>query len=250
MINTQELQLKINGSTILDKVSIEVPENKVTALIGPNGAGKSTLLHTIARLTTQDSGTVLLDNQSITEYDDKELARRLSILKQESIIGSRLQVRDLVGFGTYPHNLGRLSESDHQTIDKSLEDLKLTPLEHRFLDTLSGGQRQRAFLAMIFAQNTETVLLDEPLNNLDLSHARHLMRTIKDYSKRGKTFIVVLHDLNYAARYADHIIAMKQGEVFANGSTKEIFNADLLSELYETPIEIVHVNDAPIALTF
>ena len=250
MIKTIDLSLTIAGQAILNKVSIDIPKNQVTALIGPNGAGKSTLLHTIARLKKQDSGEILLDNRPIKDYADKELARRLSILKQESIIGSRLQVRDLVGFGTYPHNLGRLTDTDHQTIDNALLDLKLTALEQRFLDTLSGGQRQRAFLAMNFAQNTETVLLDEPLNNLDLSHARHLMRKIKEHSQQGKTFVVVLHDLNYAARYADHIIAMKQGEVFANGTTQEIFNENLLSDLYETPIKIVNVDNKPLALTY
>ncbi|PWQ95171.1 ABC transporter ATP-binding protein [Leucothrix arctica] len=250
MIRAVDLTLTISGHTILNKVSVDVPKNKVTALIGPNGAGKSTLLHTIARLTKQDSGQVLLDNRSITDFENKELARHMSILRQDSAIGSRLKVRDLVSFGRYPHNQGRHSASDDLVVDKVLVDFELDALAERFLDTLSGGQRQRALLAMNFAQDAEAILLDEPLNNLDLSHARQLMHTVKHYVGRGKTFVVVLHDLNYAARYADHIIAMKQGEVFAAGDTSSIFNEGLLSDLYETPIEIVKVNGLPMALSY
>ncbi|WP_022952903.1 ABC transporter ATP-binding protein [Leucothrix mucor] len=250
MIKTVDLELKLGGSTILNKVSIEIPKQQITALIGPNGAGKSTLLHTISRLQKADSGTVLLDDRPITEYEDRELARDMSILRQESVIGSRLQVRELIAFGRYPHNKGRHTEKDDILVDKALAAFDLDTLAGRFLDTLSGGQRQRALLAMNFAQDAKTVLLDEPLNNLDLSHARRLMHLIQEPDNQSRTFVLVLHDLNYAARYADHIIAMKQGTVFAAGSTADIFDSTLLSDLYETQINIVDVQGRPMALTY
>ncbi|RVU84645.1 ATP-binding cassette domain-containing protein [Leucothrix sargassi] len=250
MIKATDLTLTISGHTILDQVSVDVPKQAVTALIGPNGAGKSTLLHTIARLNKQDSGDVFLADRKIKDFDDRELARHMSILRQDSAIGSRLKVRDLVGFGRYPHNKGRHSSKDDEIVTQVLADFELQALSDRFLDTLSGGQRQRALLAMNFAQDAEVILLDEPLNNLDLSHARHLMHTVRKYVERQKTFVVVLHDLNYAARYADYIVAMKQGKVFAAGNTSEVFNAELLSELYETPIEIAEVNGFMMALSY
>ncbi|HPE61484.1 MAG TPA: ATP-binding cassette domain-containing protein [Thiolinea sp.] len=251
MIHTHNIQLKLGGNPILNQVSIQVPKSRFTALIGPNGAGKSTLLHIIARLRKQDAGDIELDGNKIQAYSHNELARHLSVLRQETRIASRLQVRDLVAFGRYPHNKGRRTPKDETIVDQALADFDLEAFAERFLDTLSGGQRQRALLAMNFAQNTDTVLLDEPLNNLDLSYARVLMQLIRtQVEQKARTFVLVLHDLNYAARYADYIIAMKQGEVFAHGETAQIFETGLLSELYDTPIKVAQVDGMPLAISY
>lgn len=250
MIKAVDIQLTIDKKAILNNVSVTIPKGKTTALIGPNGAGKSTLLHVLSRLQKQDAGEVFVDGKSVTDYGDIELAKRLSILKQENRIGSRLRVKDLVAFGRYPHNKGRHNNDDAAITDQAIVDLGLEQLSNRFLDTLSGGQRQRAFMAMSFAQQADAVLLDEPLNNLDLNHARRLMQLIKQQSATGRTFALVLHDLNYASRYADHIIAMKHGEIFSAGPTTEVFQETLLSELYETPINIIEVDGHALALTY
>ncbi len=249
MIKTRDIDLTLNGNHILNCVSVEIPPGKVTALIGPNGAGKSSLLHTLSRLQNQDSGEVELAGRLLSDYAFDELARHLSVLRQHSTIGSRLRVRDLVAFGRYPHNKGRGTAADDVIVDQALRDFDLGELASRFLETLSGGQRQRALLAMNFAQATDMVLLDEPLNNLDLRHARKLMQLIRRHTDRGRTFALVLHDLNHAARHADHIVAMKNGEVFKAGNKAAVLNSDVLSDLYDTDIRMVTVEGELLALT-
>lgn len=250
MIKTNKLNLSLGQNPILKNVSVELPKGKLTALIGPNGAGKSTLLHVISRLLRQDRGEVSLNERPINDYAHDELARHLAVLRQESHFGSRLSVEDLVAFGRYPHNKGRRTTLDDDIVKQSLADFELQGISSQYLDTLSGGQRQRAFLAMIFAQSTDTVLLDEPLNNLDLSHARRLMHLINSQVQRGRSFVLVLHDLNYAARYADYIVALKNGAVFTSGETKDVLTATVLSELYDTEIQIVQLNGAAVVLSF
>lgn len=250
MIKTRDIDLTLDGSQILKSVSIELPPGKVTALIGPNGAGKSTLLHTLSRLQNQDSGEVELAGRLLKDYAFDELARHLSVLRQHSTIGSRLRVRDLVAFGRYPHNKGRSTAADDVIVNRALSDFDLEDLAARFLETLSGGQRQRALLAMNFAQATDTVLLDEPLNNLDLRHARLLMQLIREHADKGRTFALVLHDLNHAARHADYIVAMKNGEIFKVGDTADVLDSDVLSELYDTEIRMVTVEGGLFALTY
>lgn len=250
MIKTRDIDLTLDGSQILKQVSVDLPPGRITALIGPNGAGKSTLLHTLSRLQRQDSGEVELAGRLLKEYAFDELARHLSVLRQHSTIGSRLRVRDLVAFGRYPHNKGRGTTADDAIVDQALSDFDLNELADRFLETLSGGQRQRALLAMNFAQNTDMVLLDEPLNNLDLRHARQLMQLIRQHADRGRTFALVLHDLNHAARHADYIVAMKNGEIFGAGDKETVLNAEVLSALYDTEIRMVTVEGAPFAMTY
>lgn len=250
MIRASAIDLSVGDSHILKNISVELPKGKVTALIGPNGAGKSTLLHTLSRLQRQDNGEVEVAGRLLKEFAYDELARHLSILRQHSHIGSRLRVRDLVAFGRYPHNKGRPNDNDNQIVEQALSDFYLNDLAGRFLETLSGGQKQRAQLAMNFAQATDYVLLDEPLNNLDLRHARQLMQLIRRHSDKGRTFALVLHDLNHAARYADYMVAMKNGEIFMAGDTSAVFNAKVLSELYDTDIQIVLVEGALFALTY
>lgn len=244
MIEVENISHSLSGSKILDDVSIQFPTGKVTALVGPNGAGKSSLLSILARLNNPDSGRVLLDGAGIHTIQPATLAQKLAILRQENMISSRLRVRDLVAFGRYPYHKGRPSPEDTDHVNIAIETLGLLQLEHRFLDELSGGQKQRAFIAMIWCQNTDYVLLDEPLNNLDLTHAQHLMRTIKEASEvSGKTTIIVLHDINYASRYADHIVGLKEGKLVFTGATKNVFNAKNLEQLFGAEIPVHKIDD-------
>jgi len=224
---------------VVDDVSLTIPAGGLTAIIGPNGAGKSTLLSIIARLLAMDAGTVSVDGLDVTQTASDALARRLSILRQDNQLSSRLTVHDLVSFGRYPYSKGRLTREDKTHIDRALAYLQLEPLAGRFLDELSGGQRQRAFVAMVLCQDTDYVLLDEPLNNLDMKHASGMMKTLARAARElNKTVVLVLHDINFAAWYADHIIAMRDGRVCASGSVDEIIQTEMLRQIYDMEISI------------
>jgi iron complex transport system ATP-binding protein len=230
-------------------LNIEIPKAGITALIGPNGAGKSTTLLMIGRLLNIDEGQILVANMDVTTTKSRDLAKMLTILRQENHFVTRLTVRQLVGFGRFPHSQGRLTREDEEIISKYIDFLELTDLEHRFLDELSGGQRQRAYVAMVLCQETEYVLLDEPLNNLDIARAvqmmEHLRRAANEF---GRTIVVVLHDINFAAKYADRICAMKHGQIAAFGTVQDIMKPELLSDIFETKIEIIEGPYGPIAV--
>jgi iron complex transport system ATP-binding protein len=230
-------------------LNIEIPKAGMTALIGPNGAGKSTTLLMIGRLLNMDEGQILVANMDVTTTKSRDLAKILTILRQENHFVTRLTVRQLVGFGRFPHSQGRLTREDEEIISRYIDFLELTDLEHRFLDELSGGQRQRAYVAMVLCQETEYVLLDEPLNNLDIARAvqmmEHLRRAAYEF---GRTIVVVLHDINFAAKYADRICAMKHGQIAAFGTVQEIMKPELLSDIFETNIDIIEGPYGPIAV--
>lgn len=230
-------------------LNIEIPKAGMTALIGPNGAGKSTTLLMIGRLLNMDEGQILVANMDVTTTKSRDLAKILTILRQENHFVTRLTVRQLVGFGRFPHSQGRLTREDEVIISRYIDFLELTDLEHRFLDELSGGQRQRAYVAMVLCQETEYVLLDEPLNNLDIARAvqmmEHLRRAAYEF---GRTIVVVLHDINFAAKYADRICAMKHGQIAAFGTVQEIMKPELLSDIFETNIDIIEGPYGPIAV--
>lgn len=243
MIRIQNLSHRIGRTPILTSITTEIPRTGITALIGPNGAGKSTLLSLIARLDRIQSGTIHVDDLQIGRCSDRELAQRLSILPQMPDQPLRLTVRDLVNFGRYPYHLGRPGAVDIAKVNKAIAVLGIEKLADRSLDTLSGGQRQRAQIAMIFAQDTDYVLLDEPLNNLDLAGSQILMRILKALSEdHGKTIVIVVHDINIAARYADCIIAMKEGCVVRQGPPAEAIDDALIREVFETDAELVQVH--------
>nr|WP_274708617.1 ATP-binding cassette domain-containing protein [Corynebacterium meitnerae] len=232
-------------------IDLEIPAGGMTALIGPNGAGKSTLLTIIGRLLSQDAGTVAIGNRDISSMKGKDLAKELSILRQENNFVTKLTVRQLVGFGRYPYSRGRLTAEDEEIISRYIDFLGLTGLEGRYLDQLSGGQRQRAYVAMVLAQETDYVLLDEPLNNLDISHSVDMMRHLHDAAEQmGRTVIVVLHDINFAARYADYICAVKDGKIVQFGTPEQVVRADLLSEIFGTDIDVINTSRGPIAAYF
>nr|WP_305083101.1 MULTISPECIES: ATP-binding cassette domain-containing protein [unclassified Corynebacterium] len=237
--------------TEIGPIDLEIPAGGMTALIGPNGAGKSTLLTIIGRLLEQDSGTVTVAGHDISAVKSKELAKELSILRQENNFVTKLTVRQLVGFGRFPYSKGRLTAEDEEIISRYIDFLGLRGLEGRYLDQLSGGQRQRAYVAMVLAQETDYVLLDEPLNNLDISHSVDMMRHLHDAAENlGRTIIVVLHDINFAARYADYICAVKDGQIVEFGPPKDVVRSDLLSSIFGTSIDVINTSRGPVAAYF
>ncbi|MFD2648393.1 ABC transporter ATP-binding protein [Devosia albogilva] len=251
MIVTSEVTKNYGNSCVVDGVSLTLPACGITAIIGPNGAGKSTLLSMISRLMGMDRGSVTVDGLDITKTPSDVLARRLSILRQDNHMTARLTVRDLVSFGRYPHSKGRPTANDQRHINEAISYLALDELADRFLDELSGGQRQRAFVAMVLCQDTDYVLLDEPLNNLDMKHAMGMMKLLRRAADDlGKTVVLVLHDINFASWYADTIVAMKHGKVAAQGPVKEMIRPEVLGPIYEMDIKVHEIGGQLISVYY
>ncbi|WGE47382.1 ABC transporter ATP-binding protein [Actinobacillus equuli] len=243
MIEIKNISHKIGNTTILNNINLHIPNGGITALIGANGAGKSTLLSLIARLQNIQSGQIWLNNYNIAEADSRKIAQHLAILTQDNVIHSRITVQDLLMFGRYPHHQGKISEHDSQVVEKALQRFELDQLKDRFLNELSGGQRQRALIAMTFCQQTQHVLLDEPLNNLDMFHARELMRLLRKLTDELQlTTVMVVHDINMAAAYADTIVAMKNGEIIMTGSPEEIITPENLKTVFNLDAEVLEHN--------
>lgn len=248
MIQLSEVCKQYSSETNIGPVTLEIPSGGITALIGPNGAGKSTLLTMIGRLLAMDSGTIEVGGSDVSTTKSKDLAQVLSILRQENHFITKLTVRQLVGFGRFPYSQGRLTEEDEKIVSKYINFLHLDKLESRYLDELSGGQRQRAYVAMVLCQETEYVLLDEPLNNLDIAHSVEMMKHLKRAAREfGRTIIVVLHDINFAARYADYVCAVKDGAIVAFGGVDDIIQDEVLTPIFNTPITVIEGPDGPLA---
>lgn len=189
------------------------------------------MLSIISRLIDKDAGKVYIEGKELEKWDAKELAKKISILKQFNHINIRLTVRDLVSFGRFPYSNGKLTEEDWKYVDEAIEYMKLKDIEHKYLDQLSGGQRQRAYIAMVIAQDTDYILLDEPLNNLDIKHSVEIMRILRRLvDEKGKTVIIVIHDINFASCYSDHIVVLNNGRVIERGGAKDILREDFLEE--------------------
>jgi len=239
MIEIRNLSKTYDSVQVLQAVNLTIERGGLTSIIGPNGAGKSTLLSIMARLLKPDAGSVRLDGMDVFATSGDVLAKRLSILRQDNSLAARLTVRDLVAFGRFPYGKGRLALADCEHIDRALAYLDLGPLEHRFLDELSGGQRQRAFVAMVLCQDTDFMLFDEPLNNLDVLHAVNMMGLLRRMARDlNKTVVVVLHDINFASCYSDQIVVMKEGRLDALGSPEAIIQKPVLERVYGTRFEI------------
>jgi iron complex transport system ATP-binding protein len=251
MIEVSGATKRYGAATVVDGVDLRLPRGGVTSIIGPNGAGKSSLLSLVSRLLPLDAGTVTVDGLDVTRTPGDVLARRLSILRQDNHLGSRLTVRDLVLFGRYPHSKGRPTAADHEHVRRSLAYLDLEPLGNRLLDELSGGQRQRAFVAMVLCQDTDYVLLDEPLNNLDLKHAVAMMRLLRRTADElGKTVVLVLHDVNFAACYSDHVVAMRDGVVVHQGTPAALMTPEVMRDVYDVDVTVHRIDDRPIAVYY
>jgi iron complex transport system ATP-binding protein len=235
----------------VDNVSFEVPKGKVLSFIGPNGAGKSTVLNIISRLVARDSGYIDFQGKDISKWKSRDLSRRLAILTQTNNIGMKLTIRELVAFGRFPYSGSRLTAEDKRIIDEAIAYMELTAIQDSFLDELSGGQRQRAFIAMIIAQDTEYVFLDEPTNNLDIYHAINTMKIVRRLcDELGKTVILVLHEINYASFYSDYICAFENGRIVQFGTVKEVMTKETLSALYHVDFQIQEINGKPLSIYY
>lgn len=251
MIDLNEVSKNYGTKKVISEVSLPITEEKLTAFIGPNGAGKSTLLSMISRLITIDAGQIYLDHNEVKAWRSNELSKKLSILKQSNGVNLRITVRELVGFGRFPYSKGRMTAEDQDMIDYALEKLGLVEMADEMIDTLSGGQLQRAYIAMILAQDTEYILLDEPLNNLDMNHAVQLMKTLRRLvEEEHKTILLVIHDINFAATYADEIVAMKNGAIFAHGTMEEMIQPHILNALYDMEIKICELDGKRFCMYF
>ena len=248
MIRIQKVSHRIGPAPILHGIDLTLPPNSVTALIGPNGAGKSTLLNLIGRLMSLQEGRISVDGHDVTATPSRQLAKVMAILGQTNHAGSRLRVRELVAFGRWPHHLGRARPEDGVAVEAALAQFDLAPLADRFLDEVSGGQRQRAFLAMCIAQDTDWLLLDEPLNNLDMAHARALMARLHGLRTAGRGIVVVVHEVNYAAAWADHVVALKGGRVVAQGTPHQVLTPEVLGQLYDMEIRVMELDGRPLIL--
>lgn len=249
MIQLEQVQKSYSDDVQIGPINLDIPKAGFTSLIGPNGAGKSTTLMMIGRLLDLDAGQIQVAGMDVSSAKSKDLAKIVTILRQENHFVTRLTVRQLAGFGRFPYSKGRLTQEDERIISKYIDFLDLTSLEHRYLDELSGGQRQRAYVAMVLCQETEYVLLDEPLNNLDIARSVQMMEYLRHVADEfGRTIVTVLHDINFAAKYSDRICAMKDGNIAAFGTVEEIMDADILSDIFETKLEIIQGPYGPIGV--
>lgn len=250
-IEIKNVTKKYGDKKVVDQVSLAVPEGKITAFIGPNGAGKSTLLGIISRLLKADEGEVWLNGKALFAQKSEEIAKQLSILKQSNHINLRLTVEELVSFGRFPYSKGNLTELDRSFIDQAISYMNLQPLRQQYIDSLSGGQRQRAYIAMTLAQDTQYILLDEPLNNLDMKHSVQIMQVLRQLAEElHKTIVIVIHDINFASCYADYIIAMKEGRLVEQGAVDYIMQPEILQHIYDMPIPVQQINQHKIAVYF
>lgn len=250
-IELKNLSKRYHQQDVVSDVSLTIAKGQFTAFIGPNGAGKSTLLSIISRLIQADSGQVWLDGQDMQQLKSTEIAKKLAILKQSNHTELRLSIEDLVAFGRFPYSQGRLNAEDHHIIDQAIAYMELEAIRHKQLSELSGGQRQRAYISMVLAQNTDYILLDEPLNNLDMKHSAQIMRVLKDLAvHHGKSIIVVIHDINFASVYADQIIALKQGRLLYQGPPEQIMQEPVLQQIFDFSIPIQEVQQHKLGLYF
>jgi len=251
MIEMKEISHAYGDFKVLDHINVTIKEEQITALIGANGAGKSTLLGVLSRLLEPLEGDILLDQVPLKTLKSKDIAKKIAILKQTNQLNIRITVKDLVSFGRFPHSQGRLQKEDHQKIEEALEYMKIKDLENRYLDELSGGQRQRAYIAMILAQDTKYIFLDEPLNNLDMRYAVEMMTILQKMVKElKKTIVVVMHDINFAAAFADHIIAMKDGKIIEEGSIDYMMDKAILDHVFDHDFCIAGVNGRKVCIYY
>ena len=250
-MKVEALSKRYDGKAVVDSVSFSIPKGKVTSLIGPNGAGKSTVMGMISRLIAKDAGLIDFEDRDIAKWKSRELAKKLAILTQHNNVQMKLTVRELVSFGRFPYSGNHLTQEDQQIVDRAVAYMELTAFEDRFIDELSGGQRQRAYIAMVIAQDTEYILLDEPTNNLDIYHATNMMKIVRRMcDELGKTVILVLHEINYAAFYSDYICAFKDGKIAAFGNVQEVMTKETLSSIYNVDFEIMQIEGKPLTIYY
>jgi iron complex transport system ATP-binding protein len=251
MIEVRNLYQSYGNNWVLRGINLAIPENRVSALIGANGAGKSTLLNVITRLLNPREGAVFLDGRNMRDMKSREIAKCVAVLKQSHHISIRISVEDLVAFGRFPHSRGRLTGEDRAKIDEVIAYMRLGDIRYKYLDELSGGQRQRAYIAMVLAQDTKYIFLDEPLNNMDIHFSVEIMHILSALVQDlGKTVVIVIHDINFAAAYADHVIAMKEGLIAAEGPVERVITKEILDDIFGFDFNIAEVAGKKVCLYF
>ncbi|KZE98094.1 iron-dicitrate transporter ATP-binding subunit [Rhodococcus sp. EPR-147] len=241
-LHTDDITVGYDKRVVSENLTVEIPDGKFTVIVGPNACGKSTLLRALSRLLKPSRGTVLLDGKAISSYPAKEVARRLGLLPQTSIAPDGISVADLVARGRYPHQklIRQWSTADEAAVIEAMNSTGVTSLSARPVDELSGGQQQRVWVAMVLAQQTPLLLLDEPTTFLDIAHQIELLDLLATLNREnGRTLVAVLHDLNHACRYADHIIAMKDGAVVTEGAPADVVTAELVEAVFGLPCRII-----------
>ncbi|MCR8845119.1 ABC transporter ATP-binding protein [Paenibacillus sp. SC116] len=241
-LRTEQLRIGYNDTVIVDNLNVSIPTGKITALVGSNGSGKSTILKTMSRIMRPSGGNVLLDGRSIHEQSTKEVAKQMAILPQNPTAPEGLTVSELISYGRFPHQkgFGSMTKEDREVVQWAIEVTGLTVFHDRPVDQLSGGQRQRAWIAMALAQQTDILFLDEPTTFLDMAHQLEVLQLLNKLNEEeGRTIIMVVHDLNHASRYAQHMVAIKSGTVICEGSPQEVVTQDVLRQVFGIEADIV-----------
>ena len=251
MVDLKGVFKAYNKKMIIEDVNLSIQKGKITSFIGPNGAGKSTLISMVSRLIAKDEGIITIDGEDLSKSKDEELAKKISILKQSNTMNVKLTVKELVSFGRFPHSKGRLKRFDWMKVEEAINYMELEPIQDKYIDELSGGQRQRAYIAMVLAQDTEYILLDEPLNNLDMRHSVQIMKTLRRLvDELGKTIVIVIHDINFASCYSDDIVALKDGKIVKHGKTCDVIDQCVLKDIYDMDIDIQEIDNQRICVYF
>lgn len=253
IFDVKQLHTGYQHVKIIDDLSVSIAKGKITTIIGPNGCGKSTLLKTLGRILKKQSGDIFLQNENMNTMSTKEIAKRLAILAQSPSGPGQLKVAELIAYGRYPHrqNLGKLTQQDREKIEWAMQITNTSSYANRELDALSGGQRQRVWLAMALAQETEILLLDEPTTYLDMAHQLEVLEIVQLLNKQLEcTIIMVLHDLNHAARYSHEMIAMKEGSVIAQGTPQQIMTKEVLRDIFNIDAKLMMDNDIPVCFSY
>ena len=254
-ISTKNLNISYGNLDIVKDLNLDIPKGKITTIIGSNGCGKSTILKTIARIIQAKSGDIFVNNINIKEQSPKDLAKVMAVLPQSPQAPSGLTVEELIAYGRFPHQkgFGKMRKEDEDIVTWALKSTGIEEFRERPMEALSGGQRQRAWIAMALAQQTEILILDEPTTYLDLAHQLEILQLLEELNRnQGTTIVMVIHELNNAARFADHMIGVKKGKVICQGTSHEVMTKENLRELFNIDAEIVEDprNNKPVCLTY
>ncbi|AQM60453.1 ABC transporter ATP-binding protein [Clostridium baratii] len=254
-IRTKDLNISYGNLDIVKDLNLEIPKGKITTIIGANGCGKSTILKTLARIIKPKSGSIYINDKELNSQDSKELAKAMAVLPQSPQAPSGLTVEELISYGRFPHQkgFGKLKDEDKDIINWALEKTRILEFRDRPIEALSGGQRQRAWIAMALAQETDILLLDEPTTYLDLAHQLEVLKLLEELNKKeGRTIVMVIHELNNAARFADHMIGVKKGKIVCQGTAHEVMTKENLKEIFNIDAEIVNEprSGKPVCITY